>query len=386
MIEGELDPVVYNDLLNQHQVVLEDFPLPGSRAVNLHLTSFDVLTADARLILVDDAGEREVPRPRFRSFRGHVRGHPDSTVTLSVFDGRLAGSIRVDELEFAIAPGEARPEAPGTRSVRIWNRTADPDRPDRPFCSEDLPQGTEFSSRAAATVDENTLLTAQIAIDAPYEWYENFGTLTSAQNYILSLMAEVSTIYHNEVLVDLEVPYLRIFTVPADPYTDTTDASTLLSEFRSEWNASQTGVDRTVAHLFSVRPSGGAGTAYLDVLCSNSLRPGNSFDYGVSTISARGGSWEKDLVAHELGHNFSSPHTHCYVPEIDQCGSEQGCYSGPTVATTGTIMSYCSSSISEFHARVENERIRPAAEAAYPTCLTAQGDTPPDPPQGLRVE
>jgi hypothetical protein len=393
VIDGELDPVAYRVLLDHHRVVLENFPLPGSRTVDLQLTSFDVLAAHARLVVVDDGGERELPRSGLRSFRGLVKGEPDSTVTLNAFEGSLAGSIRIRDEAFVITPEEYGPAASAMRSVRIRSRAADPDRPNRPFCSEELPQptasgvkpGTETMSASAFMIDGNTVLTAQIAIDATYEWFAHFGDLTAAQNYILNLMAQISTIYENEVNIHLEVPYLRVFTVPGDPYSDTTSTSTLLSELRTEWNANQTSIDRTVAHLFSVRPSGGAGRAYIDALCSNVLRPGNSIDYGVSSLSALGGSWEKDLVAHELGHNFSSPHTHCYVPEIDQCATATNCYSGPIVATTGTIMSYCASSISEFHPRVEDERIRPAAEAALSICMTSQDVTPPAPPQGLRV-
>ena len=107
----------------------------------------------------------------------------------------------------------------------------------------------------------------------------------------------------------------------------------------------------------------------------------------MSTLSARGSSWEKELVAHELGHNFSSPHTHCYVPEIDQCANESGCYEGPIVESVGTIMSYCNSADPFFHPRVEDERIRPAAEAAYPNCMTSPAsEQVPEPPQDLTVE
>lgn len=384
----EVDRHVYREMLDQRRVIVEGFPLPGKVPVDLDLTPFDVLTPDARVVMVDDAGEREIPRPEFRAFRGTVVGDPDSVVTLGLFEGRIAGSVRTWDDEFVIAPSRFNLARRGARDIQVWRRDDDPDRPDTPSCADEpMPAdatgsglshpefGSGFPAPLPSTaIDGSTLLLAEVAIDATYDWYAHFGSVPAAENYILNLMAQVSTIYENEVRVQVQVPYLRIFTTPADPYTDgTTDTSVLLNELRSEWNANQTAIDRTVTHLFSVRPSGGSGLAYVDVLCDHAYRPGSSADYGVSTLSANGGSWEKNLVAHELGHNFSSPHTHCYVPEIDQCANQSGCYQGPIFDTPSTIMSYCSQKSSTFHPRVEDEKIRPAAEAAFPICIQTAG-------------
>jgi hypothetical protein len=317
---------------------------------------------------------------------------PGSVVVLNLFEGRIAGFLRSDDSEYVISPSTFHEEESAATDITIRAREADPDPPDRPFCATELPEvsATALAPGTASlpqvsTIDGSTLLTAAIAIDTTFEWYAHFGSEPAAQNYVLNLMSQVSTIYETEVNIQLEVSYLRIFTTPSDPYTDgTTSTSTLINELNFEWNTNQTAIDRTVVHLFSVRPSGGAGLAYLDVLCNHSYFPGSSFDYGVSTMSAENGSWEKELVAHELGHNFASPHTHCYVPEIDQCAVGPGCYEGEIILTVGTIMSYCPAADTVFHQRVEDEAIRPAAEAAYPTCVTT--DDPPElppPPQNV---
>jgi cysteine-rich repeat protein len=54
--------------------------------------------------------------------------------------------------------------------------------------------------------------------------------------------------------------------------------------------------------------------------------------------------WDVMVVAHELGHNFGSEHTHCYAPPLDHCyNAEPGCWGGAESLPSGggTIMSYC---------------------------------------------
>jgi hypothetical protein len=370
----ELDAGAYRALAAGDRAIVRGFPLPAGREVDLDLRRIDVLAPGARFVVVDERGEREVAPPPFGAFRGGVVGDPHGSVVLSLFDDRLAGSIRTSGEEFVVG---WRPE---TRGLAAWRRADDPDRPATPFCAGNLARGVAGRAAPAAAgaapppaspsaAGSSELLVAHVAIDATHEWYSHFGSLAAAQGYILSLIAQVSAIYELDVDVRLDVPYLRVFTTPADPYTDGASTSVLLGELRGEWNAHQKGVARTVAHLFSTWPSGGAGIAYIDVLCDHAAHPGGSYDYGVSAISANGGAWEKELVAHEFGHNFSSPHTHCYVPEIDRCANENGCWAGPTEPTVGTIMSYCNTTTPEFHGRVQDQ-IRPAAEAAYPTCIS----------------
>ena len=56
-------------------------------------------------------------------------------------------------------------------------------------------------------------------------------------------------------------------------------------------------------------------------------------------------SWNVEVITHELGHNFGSPHTQsCSWPggALDNCyATEEGCPPGPAPTNGGTIMSYC---------------------------------------------
>lgn len=370
----EIDGAAYRKLEELGSALVEDFPLPGRGAVDLELTAFDV-APNARFVVVDASGERVVPRPDIHSYRGLVAGDVDSLVTLNLFDGRIAGFVRAFGEEFGVGPRDFGLAREGATDIQVWNSELTEEAPET-LCDGDLTPPSRLGVAAPAgsgSVESDTLLQATVAVDATVEFRNRFASLPAAQTYILNLMAQVSTIYENEINVQIIVPYLRVFESEPDPYTNgSTNTSQLLADLRAEWNANQTIVQRTAVHLFSYRSNGGSGIAYLDVLCDNTSQPGNSYDYGVTTLPAGGASWEREMVAHELGHNFSSPHTHCYVPEIDQCANQTGCYQGPIVQTVGTIMSYCNTKSPVFGPRVI-DRIRPAAENAYPVCLSIAG-------------
>jgi cysteine-rich repeat protein len=95
------------------------------------------------------------------------------------------------------------------------------------------------------------------------------------------------------------------------------------------------------------------------------------------------------VTSHEMGHNLGSPHTHCYSPAVDKCyNHETGCYSGPVVASRGTIMSYCHllsgglSNIDLVFGDVVSGRIRNTAASASclaPVAVGVCGDGALDP-------
>ncbi len=374
-VDGEAWGVLYRSGTAR----ITGFPLPDGGAADLEVASFDLIGPRTRFFVGNPDLVKETPGPDMRFFRGTVSGDPDSVVSLNLFGGRIAGFIRLGDKEYSFGPRAFSPDAEGAADIRIWN-AAEESSPEG-ACDGDEKAEVERSlggMPAGEAITPTTLLVAKVAVEGTVEWVARQGGVTAAQLYTLNIMSQVSAVYESEVHVQIQVPYILMNGAEPDGYSgETNSTSTILSEMRTKWNGSATlrGVQRSTVHLFGSYPSGGSGRAYIDVLCDNVPASTASYDYGVSLMDGNGNSWERRMVAHELGHNFSSPHSHCFAPELDKCSNaETGCYSGTVVQSTGTIMSYCSTRLFTFHQRERDERLRPGAEAAYPACLQVAGN------------
>jgi hypothetical protein len=122
-------------------------------------------------------------------------------------------------------------------------------------------------------------------------------------------------------------------------------AVTSLEEFQNHWRENHNPgdsafVERDVAHLLSSR--GVNGWANETTLCN--YDNGFSISGGNARLPTLAQNLVHDVytVAHEIGHNFSGMHTHCFDPPIDKCGVESGCnLTQDCTNPTGTLMSYC---------------------------------------------
>jgi hypothetical protein len=326
----------------------EPLTLDDGTDVALELSPLEVFAPGARIVVHGRFGDVLAPRPTDRWFTGRVAGDPSSLVVLA--RGRSIRGFVISAGRVSILRPERHPYGDGPPG-RTLVRTLDPETeaPDamRHFtCGTDsLPVPPEAAppARAGRRALSSVMYYAGIAVETDYELYAKFNSTANLTNYVGDLFAFVSAVYQRDVLVTLQVNYLSIWTTAADPWNATTDTSAALSEFLTYWNANRTGVPRSTAHMLSGKPLGG-GIAYLNALCSG-------YGYGVSASLAGVAPtdisttyWDFMVVTHELGHNFGSPHTHCYSPPVDKCYSgESGCYSGQTSVPPelGTVMSYC---------------------------------------------
>jgi len=342
------------------RVSLPDWPVGLGRRARVNLQRHEVYAPDARIYAVTPTGTQEIPRSPRHYFWGTVEGEPGKGVVVSVdpSTGSLAGEVvtaagTVHMASYPRDPSRLRVVDVGAdlrrRGVELSSSCTADERPQK------VPIEAAFADALGPEFSLPTTHTATIAVDTDNEFMNlKFGDDTgAATSYIAALFAAMNVFYERDLNVRLlqGTTYLRVSSQP-DPYVET-DINNQLDEFTSYWAAHYGSVDRALATLLSGKspsPNSTIGVAWLDVLCEKT--------HGYSVIQVfrfaqQTASYDAPVVGHELGHNFGSPHTHCYSPPIDQCfNQESGCYSGATSCPSpqtingvpnvrGTIMSYC---------------------------------------------
>ncbi|MGE4197953.1 MAG: M12 family metallo-peptidase, partial [Phycisphaerales bacterium] len=226
-----------------------------------------------------------------------------------------------------------------------------------------------------------TCRTARIAVDTVWEHTRDLfaGDPHRAATYDIILFGAISEIYARDMNLHIALSFLRVWAADVDPYTPANN--NMLDQFRNTW-LGMGSVPRTVAHILTTDGLNGAGgVAYLSVVCNNSYGYGasgylgGSFPYPLQDNV--GGNWDLVVVAHELGHNFGSIHTHDYNPPLDGCG-----LGDCSQAAQGTIMSYCHTcaggmnnialhfhprNLQDIDAYMTSQTSCPLADRGYPT-------------------
>jgi len=234
-----------------------------------------------------------------------------------------------------------------------------------------------------------SLVECNIAIETDFQLFQVFGSLPAETAYITTLLGYISDRYEGQINTLLTYPYVMFYTNAGDPWSTPESGGgsiDMLNEFVAAW-AGNIPMNADLGHFISGASLGG-GVAYLDVI-------GNpDFGFGVSgnidsfvnfPVVQQPSNWDFIVISHELGHNFSAPHTHSVCPPIDECPSSQ--YFGPcqtqqVCLTDGTVMSYChlcpggTGNITTFFHPENVARMQSAAQAALPSLhATIAGET-----------
>jgi len=353
-----LDAGRAHELAGLTSVALHDFPLPGRSAVTLALKRLPLPFAADAVLAVNgkpQPGGLAAALDGLTVWRGTVLEEPDSHVFLALSPSGTRGFIELpntpDRLVHVFSePSDDPLAAPRVRLALEGELAALGVEPPPPICGGAVElSGMPTPPARGASGPGTSALTAadcRLAIETDWQLYQKFSSSTATAQYVTELIAAVSERYLTDVQATVSIAYLGIWSTPGDPWSSQDgggDASALLDEFRTAWNASGWPASADLAHFISGANLGG-GVAYLNVLCNQSFGYGVSgnidgtINWGAWTGQPGSFTWDFVVVAHELGHNFGANHTHSYCPPLDQCSTN---CTGTTVCSQGTLMSYC---------------------------------------------
>tara|TARA_R110002126_G_scaffold66038_9_gene167973 strand:+ start:9179 stop:11629 length:2451 start_codon:yes stop_codon:yes gene_type:complete len=343
VLEFDADHAQLEHLGLHEDLRMTRWPVPGGGVVELELSQVHPDFTNMKRFV--DGVEREVDRGNQTLWKGQVRGDAPGSAWMSFSSTGCYGWYEVNgELfhmtafaapnnDWSHAGVRIYPEALNHSIVGIQPREIECQVTQRDLAaaSVSVPQGPQsFGSQAT--------LEMRIAIETDFQYFNNWNSLAAATNFLTQLLAAISDRYEEQVDVIATYPYVGMYTSNNDPWdAQSGGASAMLSQFRQAWSGNIP-ENAHLGHFISGQGLGG-GVAHVDVLCSQNWGFGVSGGVNGGTgfpVNQGGDTWDFVVIAHELGHQVGTGHTHSYNPPIDTCGS-----SGGTCINSGTIMSYC---------------------------------------------
>jgi hypothetical protein len=307
------------------------------------LAPFDVMAAGAEVVVAGADGQTPADLGGLRLWRGTVEGEADSSVFVAASSHFTNGYVRIGSDIDILSSGGHEGDVWLTDAAMLPTSVFEV-----PGCEIRTIDGHDPRPRRGESTwrvgdPEPPCRVAMLAVDTDWEFSERLfgGDANAAAAYAVSLAGGISEIYTENVNVRMQLSFLRVWSSDVDPYNPNSGTD-MLDQFRNEWRDNMDDVERNIAHMLTGRtnlPYG--GVAWLSVICNFNHGYGVSgylngyFPYPLEDNNPN--NWDLVVMAHELGHNFGTLHTHDgYTPPIDNCGNGD-C----TGAEDGTIMSYC---------------------------------------------
>ena len=318
----------------------------GESLLTLDLFQKDIFTPNYRLKSSD--GRQWPPREDMVFYRGIIAGDSTSLAVVTLWQDEI-------RILFSDKKGNRRIQKSGDLYVHYAekNQINTPqnaclvDEETHWVHTEAQPPGGRLFGPSGNCVE--------IYFECDYNVYLDQDTsVQDVEAWVATMFNEVSTLYDNEA-VPLTISEIMVWTAP-DPFINLTNAGDLLNAYKSH----QAGLsyDGRLAHFLTSRSIGG-GVAFLNSLCSSINNCGVNGNMTTGNAPFPFFNWNSYVVAHEIGHNFGSRHTHdCQWngdnTQIDDCGNQwllengfplPNCFDpgAPMLPFNngGTIMSYC---------------------------------------------
>lgn len=307
--------------------------------ISLQLVRHEVLTSDFTMV-TNESNNRPVKYTPGVYYRGIVSGSPNSFAAMSFFNDEVMGVIHLPHLgNFVlgkIQEDNVQEHIGYYESDMLITSSFSCNSPDDNFSQSEIDELRELASTVTNSLVDKCV---DVYLELEYDLVHEKGGATGAANFITGLYNVVALLYQNETITT-NISQLFVWSTP-DAYPTSTTLAALNS-----FKATRPSYNGDLAHLISRGAPSGGGIAWVNGLCNN-------FGYAYSYVHSSYNqyptySWSVNVVAHEMGHNLGSPHTHACSwngGAIDGCGPtagySEGCNAPLPGPNQGTIMSYC---------------------------------------------
>jgi len=329
---------VHRKLLGANGNIIQlRIPMNSRQLATLQLKEVNLFSRETRVFSSSNP-DRPLRNLNARFFWGVVKGYPNSMVSISVLENEIKGFISLNGKNYTL--GALENDDFNTHILYEDNDLKILNDFECHFNEDEhlIHSETRGSSRTADSAN-----CVNVYVEVEKDIHDDKGSVSAAAEYVLGAFSQVFILYANEN-INARVSEILVWDTPS-PYNGPSSGN-YLSQFRDELNGNYNG---DIAHLVAYAASG--GVAYLiQNICSNKY-----WNIAFSSISSSYQnvpvySWTVMVIAHEMGHNLGSRHTHnCWWngngnDAIDGCGHQAG-YSegcdGPIPSQGGTVMSYC---------------------------------------------